>query len=89
MKNEMASPNKLRKANQSFDQKTQVPTDEVKNTSGDATVPEAQEKLVEIEKAPQTIDTLLRPEIREEEVLLETSPNEFNATREEEIEVAN
>ena len=79
----MISPSKLRKTNESFEQKTQVPTDENKNTSGDAVVPAVQDKPVEEEKAPQAIDTMLRSDIREEEVLLEKSPNEVNLTREE------
>jgi len=83
MKNEMAFPNKLRKNNESFDQKTQVPTDEAKI---DTAISEVKEKVVE-EKTPQAIDTMLRSDIREELVFLERSPNEFNATREEEVEV--
>jgi len=83
MKNDMISPNKLRRNNEtSFEQKTQVPTD-------DAAVPEAQNKSVEEGKVSQgtepVVDTMLRSDIREEEVLLEKSPIEANITREEEV----
>jgi O-acetyl-ADP-ribose deacetylase (regulator of RNase III) len=82
MKNDMISPNKLRKNNEtSFEQKT-----------GDAAVPEAQHKSVEEETATQgaepVVDTMLRSDIREEEVLLEKSPIDTNTTRDAE-EVAN
>ncbi len=79
MKNDMISPNKLRRNNEvSVEQKD----------GGDAVVPEAVQEEKAAQSAEPVVDTMLRSDIREEEVLLEKSPIDTNTTRDAE-EVAN